>query len=199
MTEYGYKPALLAGRRYVDIGETHLVCADSEGRKLWSLAWREITRLAFVEHSYRGTKMSRLDIGTAQHRARHSFGCNSAATDPMSDPDYVGFLAAVTDVVERLAETRPDLPVTIGEYGRSRLAIFVIGVISALASVILPVAAVVGGRGDRLLGEALVPILALLVFGLVLAWTHAPWRKGLAVPVSIFAKAVKIENDDATS
>lgn len=192
----GYKPALLAGRQRVEIGETHLVCLDGNGREKWSIAWRDITRLAFVQHSLRAMKMSRLDIGTRQRRRLHSLGCNSADMDPLSDPDYVGFLAAVAAVVERLAETRPDLPVTMGEYGRPRLAMFVIGVVATLGSIALPVAAVASGRGDRILGEALAPIFILLAVGLVFAWSNAPWRKSLKIPTSLFLKALKGMDDD---
>ncbi|MAS07833.1 MAG: hypothetical protein CL534_24540 [Ahrensia sp.] len=186
---FGYKPALLVGRQFVEFTDTHLVCTDSEGSEKWRLAPADIERLAFVEHRIRGARMSRLDFLTKDRAATRSLGCNSTAADPGSDPDYLAFRDTVAAFLDRLATARPNLPVTIGEYGRARLWIFLIGVVAALFALGISFGALAGGRGDALAGEALVPVAALLLFGLYFAWSNAPWRPRPRVPVTLFAKA----------
>lgn len=185
----GYKPALLVGRQFVELGDTHIICTDSEGEEKWRLATADIDRLAFVEHRIRGVRMSRLDLLTKDRTARRSLSCNSTATDPQSDPDYIAFRETMAAVLERLAATRPDIPVTIGEYGRARLSMFLVAAVAALFALGMTIAAVASGRGDRLAGEGLVPVAALLLFGLYFAWAYAPWRPRARVPVKLFAKA----------
>jgi len=186
---FGYKPALLVGRQFVELGETHLICTDGEGAEKWRLATADIDRLAFVEYRIRGVQMSRLDFLTKGGTAKRSLGCNSTATDPGSDPDYRAFRDIIAAVLDRLATTRPDITVAIGEYGRARIWMFLIGVVAALFALGMAIAAVASGRGDRLAGEGLVPVAALLFFGLYFAWAYAPWRRRLRVPVKLFAKA----------
>ena len=60
----------------------------------------------------------------------------------------------------------------------------------------ISIGALVGGRGDALAGEALVPVSALLLFGLYIAWTNVPWRPGPRVPVKLFAKVLSELNED---
>ena len=182
---FGYKPALLVGRQSVELGDTHIICTDSEGEEKWRLATADVDRLAFVEHRIRGVRMSRLDLLTKERTARRSLSCNSAATDP----DYLAFRDTIAAVLERLAATRSDIPVTIGEYGRARLSMFLVGAVAALFALGMAIAAVANGRGDRLVGESLVPVAALLLFGLYFAWAYAPWRPRARVPVKLFAKA----------
>lgn len=191
-----YKPALLVGRQFVELGDTQFICADSEGTEKWRLATADIDRLAFIENRIRGVQMSRLDLLTKDRAARRSLICNSTATDPESDLDYLAFRDAVAAVLDRLAATRPDIPVTIGEYGRARLSMFLVGAVAALFALGMAIAAVASGRGDRLAGEGLVPVAALLLFGLYFAWAYAPWRRGLRVPVKLFAKIFSVLNGD---
>lgn len=195
---FGYKPALLVGRQFVEFSDTHLVCTDGAGAEKWRLAAADIDRLAFVEHRIRGVRMSRLDFLTKDHTARRSLGCNTTTVDPWSDPDYLAFRATVAAVLDRFATARPDLPVTIGEYGRARIWIFLIGVVATLFALGIAIGALAGGRGDALAGEALVPVTALLLFGLYFAWANAPWRRGPRVPVKLFAEAFSKLNKDKT-
>ena len=182
---FAYKPALLVGRQFVELGDTQFICADSEGTEKWRLATADIDRLAFIENRIRGVQMSRLDLLTKDRAARRSLICNSTATDPESDLDYLAFRDAVAAVLDRLAATRPDIPVTI-----------LVGAVAALFALGMAIAAVASGRGDRLAGEGLVPVAALLLFGLYFAWAYAPWRRGLRVPVKLFAKIFSVLNGD---
>ena len=68
--------------------------------------------------------------------------------------------------------------------------------LAALFALGMAIAAVASGRGDRLAGEGLVPVAALLLFGLYFAWAYAPWRRGLRVPVKLFAKIFSVLNGD---
>lgn len=186
---FGYKPALLVGRQFVELSDTHIICTDSEGEEKWRLATADIDRLAFVENRIRGVRMSRLDLLTKDRTARRSLSCNSTATDPETDPDFLAFRETIAAVLERLAATRPDILVTIGEYGRARLSMFLVAAVAALFALGMAIAAVASGRGDRLAGDGLVPVAALLLFGLYFAWVYAPWRPRARVPVKLFAKA----------
>jgi hypothetical protein len=58
----GCRPAMLRGRQFVELGETYLVCADSDGKEKWQIAWADIAGVAFVEHVFRGSRMSRFDF-----------------------------------------------------------------------------------------------------------------------------------------
>lgn len=181
---HGYKPALLRGRQFIELDDTHLVCIDGENREKWRIAWTDISALAFVDHAARGARMSRLDIMPHDGQPTLSISCNSAALDPMADPEFIAYRATVSSVCTRLGNIVPDLPVTVGEYGRTRMWMFIIGVVSIVFALGIAIAALAGGRG-----EALAPVAVMLIFGLVIAWANAPWRPKPRVPVALFAKA----------
>lgn len=182
-----YKPALLAGSQTVEIGETHLTCSDDEGREKWRLAWPDISRAAFVEHTIRGSRLSRIDLITAKDAQKVSLSRTTYAARSMSDPDYVSFLSAVGAIATRLGEVAPDLPVTIGEYGRSRLAMFIVGALCLIGGVGIGIAALADGRGDRLMGEAMTPLALMILVGIFYSWKHAPWRASESLSAKIFA------------
>lgn len=182
-----YKPALLTGRQTVEIGETHLTCSDDEGREKWRLAWADISRVAFVEHTIRGSRLSRIDLITRNDAQKHSLGRTTDAAGSMSDPDYVSFLSAVGAIANRLGEVAPELPVTIGEYGRSRIAMFTIGVLCLIFGVGIGIAALADGRGDRIMGEAMAPLALMILFGIFYSWQNAPWRARESLPAKLFA------------
>lgn len=181
--EHGFKPALLRGRHLVDVGETHLVFREARGGEKWRLAWADISSAAFVDYKVRGARMSRLDFLSKDGKPMRSVSCNSTAINPMADPEFLAYRATVAAITERLSRVSPNLPVTVGEYGRTAMWIFGIGIASIIFSLGIAIAALAGGRG-----EALVPVSVLLIFGLYLAWSNAPWRPRLSVPVKLFAK-----------
>lgn len=185
------KPALLRGREFFEAGPTHLVCTDAENRQKWCVAWTEIAGIAFVEHTMRGMRLSRLDLLPRGAAPLRRIACTVPRVDADENPEYAGFRATMAAIAGQLAETAPDLPVTIGEYGRSRLLMFGIGVISTVGAVTIAALAAAGGRGDALIGEALVPVVLMFLFGVAVAWGTAPWRRLPRVPVAIFAKALK--------
>lgn len=186
---FRYKPALLARHQVVVVGTEALELRDDAGHAKWRLAWPDVVGAAFVEHTMRGMRMSRLDLKTAG-RTR-SFACTVGAEQPWRDENHVVFRAAVEVVARRLADNAPAPQVIMGEYGKGRIAMFVVGALTGLAGAGLAVAAVMTGRGDRVLGEAFVPIVFMLLMGLLIGWTNWPWRPRPRVPVRAFADALR--------
>ncbi|MCI5078571.1 hypothetical protein [Oricola sp.] len=190
-TRSGYKPALLRGREFFEAGTRDLICTDADGAEKWRIAWHDIDGLAYVQHRMRGMRLSRLDLKPRGTAPKRSLSCTSPAASAHSDPEFIGFRASVALVADRLAELAPDLPVTIGEYGRSRHWIFAIGALTTVAALTITVLATAGGRGDALVGEALVPLGMMFLMGIALLIGNAPWRKPPQVPVKSFAKALQ--------
>lgn len=186
---FRYKPALLARHQVVVVGTEALELHDDAGHAKWRLAWPDVVGVAFVEHTMRGMRMSRLDLKTAV-RTR-SFACTVGAEQPWRDENHVVFRAAVEVVAHRLADNEPAPQVILGEYGKGRIAMFVVGALTGLAGVGLAVAAATTGRGDRLLGEAFVPVALMLLMGLFIGWANWPWRSRPRVPVRVFAEALR--------
>lgn len=92
---------------------------------------------------------------------------------PSDDPEAVVHLDLLAAILSRLD---PELPVAVAEYGRARMAIFGVGVLSIIAAIAMFALAIgTGISGDRLMAAAM-PFGLLLLLGVSFAWSSAPWR-----------------------
>lgn len=184
---FAYKPALLARRQTVQIDADGVAVSDHNGNPLWHLRWDVIGKVALVDLGARRMHMSRIDLIPRDGSRRRSVSCTVSAGTTTSDPDYAVYKDAVGAITTRLAAVEPSLPVLIGEHGKSRWAAFLVGVASALAALVMAVLAQMSGRGEALMGNAMVPFLLLLLFGLTVAWAFSPWRRRPTQPVGAIA------------
>ncbi|WP_421701483.1 hypothetical protein [Aliiroseovarius sp.] len=141
----------------------------------WSLDLTRVTRAAYVQHRVGDSLMRRLDLW--QGETRRTIGWNGAAGSWIHDADAYAFLALCGATAGALQEVNPGLRITWGEYGRSRLALFVIGLLAVLAGLGIFAGALASGvSGGRLTGAAL-PMALLVLLGGGLALVNAPWRR----------------------
>jgi len=189
MSGFSYKPALLAGRRDFEVTEAELICRDDRGGELWRLDLNKVGSAAFVEHKVRDARLRRLDLvaGTV-HR---SIGFNGGGGDPAADPNAAAHLELCAAVLDRLSERDGGLQVSVGEYGRARIAIFAIGLLSSGGAIGLLIAALASGISGARLGTAAVPLGLMVVFGGALILANAPWRGVPKVPARAFAAALR--------
>ncbi len=166
---YAFKPALLRARRTYRLDDTTLFLHDDTPVDLAA-----ITGAGFVNHSVSRNRIMRLDLWVGAQK--HSIGYNAAEAAWRIDPDARDFLRLVRDVLGALAETRPDLEVTLGEVGKARFAMFLVGVVSAVFGVALLVAALATGISTDRVAAGAIPMLLMLALGAIIIRTNWPWR-----------------------
>lgn len=166
---YAFKPALLRGTRTYALDGVVLTLHDDSRVDLAA-----ITGAGFVNHSLSRNRIMRLDLWAGTEK--HSIGYNTAEAAWRSDPDARAFLRLVRDVLRTVAEARPDLEVTLGETGKGRFAMFLVGVVSAVFGVALFVAALATGISSDRIAAGAIPMLLLLAFGGMIIRAYWPWR-----------------------
>jgi len=190
---FTYKPALLAAPISYEVTGTSIAQYDNSGDLEWQVSFDDVTELAFVEHIIRGMRMRRLDIITTD--GTHSIALNIAKGVGPDDSERAALRKIHSAVATALSETRPNLMVKIGEYGRAKFWFFVVGLLALIGAVGLLVAALMTGvSGDKLAG-AVVPIGFLVVFGGFIAARYNTWQKTPGIPISTLA--VVFEHLDA--
>lgn len=190
MTGTRLKPALLARAVWYEVTGTELAQSDEAGRVLWSLDLSAVERAAYVAHTIRGQRMARFDLTTgAQTR---SIALNDAHRTPPDDPDRQALRRIVTAVAQALARLQPDLQVSIGEYGRRRVLMFALGVLSALAGLGLIVLAAGTGVSTQRLIDAALPAGVMVLFGGFVIWQSNPWKPAPRLPVSALPALLSI-------
>lgn len=171
-TPYTFRPAALARDIAFHLDADELVAAEADGDTLWQLPLEDVAKLALIDHHMRGVRMRRLDLIDASGRILRSISRTEPTLAVPGDPEREAFEGLIKAVAGAIARRAPDTPVALGERGWPRLAMFAIGVVSLIAGAVIAFGGVSNGRL-----EALVPAGLLLLFGVVLAATSAPWRK----------------------
>lgn len=171
MESFAFKPALLRGEVEYQLDDTGL---HSDGAQI--IAWHNVQGAAYVETNVNSMLFRRLDL-TPTKGDLISLSVTTGPANPPTDPDAIAFLQLAAACLDRLASAKPDMLVAVGEYGRARKAMFAIGVISVLSTVIIVALAAFTGISSNRWAEGMVPIGILLLFGLGISWTFSPWRK----------------------
>lgn len=188
-TEFTFKPALLRAPVRHALTQAALILHDSDGAQVDRLAWEAITGGAFVEMRAQGAfRMRRLDLfhpgGTL------SLSCTAPDGDLSPGTDAGKHWALMIAVLERLATEDRGIRFNIGEYGRGRVAMFGVGLFSALTAVGLGIVMLATGVSvDKMTGAAL-PLVLMLGFGGVLMSKHAPWRPPPAFEAGALAQVL---------
>lgn len=187
---FSFKPALLRAPQTVVVDAGGVSLESSEGQGHWRLQWRDVAEVALVDFGARGMQISRFDLIEAGTMKRRSISCTVASGTTQASEDFVAYAAAKRSVLQRLAQVDPAIPVTIGEHGRARLAGFLIGMACVVAAVVIGFVALAAGRSGAVGGEAMIPLLMMLVFGGAVSWAYAPWRRRPSLPVGTIATAL---------
>lgn len=183
------KPALLRGRRYFDLDEHGLACRTRDGALDWQIAWTDLTRIVFVDHHINRQLMWRLDLISGDVTRR--IAINLPEDGAKSNPDLAEFVDLIAGVTDTVATVRPDMRVSLGEYGRAKWGMLSVGALSVLAGLGILLAALVGGVStDRLAGAA-VPMLVLIALGALVIRAHHPWQTPPEVPAASFAPIIR--------
>ena len=141
----------------------------------WSLDLSQVTRAGYVQQRVGDSLMRRLDLW--QGEKRRTIGWNGAAGGWVHDDGAYAFLALCGATAETLQTAAPSVSLTWGEYGRFRLALFLIGSLSIVGGASIFAGALASGvAGSRLLGAAM-PMGLLVLLGGGVALVNSPWRK----------------------
>lgn len=148
-----------------------------------ALALSDVSGATLVDHVFRGQRMRRLDLYTGRRVMRVGLTCDAAL--PVTDTCRAAHHALCHALAQHMAETKPDVPVTIGETGGARWIMFGIGVAALLLGLGILIGAVVSGiSGDHMAAAAL-PMLMLAGLGIVLIQGNAPWKKQPTLPAGL--------------
>jgi len=160
------RPALLAREAGYDVARDRLIKYGSTGETAWDIRFADLTGMALVEHVLRGIRMRRLD-----------------ARVPRDDPERQALARLHRAIAAAVAEARPEIEVRLGEYGWGKRAMFAVGAVSLLGGVAILVTSLASGLSGERLAAGAVPVFFLVLLGLVLGSSYAPWRKTPRVPV----------------
>ncbi|WP_029042025.1 hypothetical protein [Cucumibacter marinus] len=185
--EFTFKPAMAAAAIRFVLADHALTCYRPGGQVNWTLDLRGVTRAALVDQTVRGVRYRRLDL--IAKGQKHHIGINSTADILPGGEAETTHLALLEAVGEDLADINPDLPVTIGEHGGAKIAIFVIGALSLAGSLALFFFGVM--RHGDFNAEAALPTLMLALFGVVLTLGYAPWRSNPSLPVKLLPEVIR--------
>ncbi len=179
---FSWKPAALRAAITWRLAATTVTGTTLTGPNC-TLHLADVTSAAWVDYVAKGFRMTRLDLFQGRDK-RASLSITSSVTTLADDPDLIVFGNCIAAICHGLAQRNPEIPVTIGEKGRASVAIFAVGAVSVLVGIGLLVASLAGLGGARGLGSTAAPILALSIFGAVIAGSNLPWRKRPQVPIS---------------
>lgn len=179
---FSWKPAALRAAITWRLAGTILTGTTLTGPN-GTLDLTDVTSAAWVDYVAKGFRMTRLDLFQGRDK-RASLSITSSVSTLADDPDLIAFGNCIAAICHGLAQRDPEIPVTIGEKGRASVAIFAVGAVSVMGGIGLLVASLAGLGGARGLGSTAAPILALTIFGAVIAGTNLPWRKRPEVPIS---------------
>ncbi|WP_204115367.1 hypothetical protein [Shimia biformata] len=186
---FGIKPALLRTRRYFDLTEDGLACRSRDGTLDWQVAWPDLTRVVFVDHHVERQLMWRLDLICGDTVRR--IAINIPEQGAKSDPDLAEFVDLIAGISEALAAARPEMRVSLGEYGRAKWGMLAVGVLSAVTGLGVLIAALVGGVSTDRMAAAAVPMLLLMALGALVIRAHHPWQSAPEVPAASFAPILR--------
>lgn len=142
----------------------------------------EVEDAVFVDSRIQFMRLRRLDLTGPAGLCR--IAINTRLGLSADDPNRAAHRALCQAVARQLAKRAPDPPVKLGETGGMRILWFCIGMMALVFSFGLGAAALATGVSSDRLAGMVVPLLVLALFGGVIVWRHALWRKLPQTPVS---------------
>ncbi|MCP5037271.1 MAG: hypothetical protein GY945_06685 [Rhodobacteraceae bacterium] len=188
MQKFQFKPALLASKKTYHLKGDALTQVKN-GKAVWTLPLADVEKAGLVDQTIKGARMTRLDLYVAGKN--HSIAQNQSALAWQENPDVVSFLGLIRALGRALGESRPDLMVSLGEYGRFRIWMFAAGLLSAISGVALFGAALATGVGNNALISTTVPVIILLALGVMTSRAYWPWTKLPSIPATELEKVVE--------
>lgn len=178
MQEYAFKPAALVREQVWMIKDGHLLKRGAE--KAVKLA--DLTGATWGSFAYRGTQSEWLHLKGPSGETKLT--CNM-----LGGTDRATYRLLLEALAHELSETNPDLPIKTGGGKAYQIAMFIIGVLGAIAGLVFFFAAAFGFAKRS---EVMLMIVgAGMAFALgSLAWANAPWRGGKVITPAAFLVAL---------
>lgn len=173
--EFSWRPAALRSRRKVLVSTEGFVVEKGE-----RIAWREIQHLGFALHHVKGNTMMNFRIRLSDREETLSVNGSGRELET--------YCRMVKTLVGAMEAARPDLEITIGNIGGSRLGMFIVGAFGSMVGIGLIVLGIhlAIDKGDwGHLGMSLVG----LIFGfymVLITLANLPWSKPPTHPLSEF-------------
>ncbi len=188
MQSFTYKPALLRRPVVYEVTDLSLVHRTREGGVNWRMDWDQIKAAAFVDNKFRGNDIRRLDLTTTSGRRSIAFSGRSGTA--RTNPDSAVHLDLLAAILRKIEAQNKDFSITIGEYGRGRTTMFLVGVFTLLSAVgLIALAAGTGVSTDKMI-EGAVPSGLMLLFGAVLCYRYRPGQPKVNLPAGLLAGAL---------
>lgn len=191
MTQFSYKPALLIGPYTYDLTDEAVICTDKSGAEKWRMEWGDVYRATYVEHFIKSSRMRRLDLAGAPGKLSCSISFTGPKGDPMQNADGAEHLRLLVAILKKLSDRTEGFQVSVGEHGKSRLIMFIIGVLTLLFGVGLGGFVLAAGVSSSKLADGAIPMLLMVAFGAGLIWKNAPWRPVPQLSASVFVNALE--------
>ncbi|MGB1388895.1 MAG: hypothetical protein ACPG61_08405 [Paracoccaceae bacterium] len=151
-----------------------LICRNTADEESWRMDLTRVDATAFVVHKVKHDLFWRFDL--IEDATRHSVSLTIFGGHTQSDPAAPVLINLTRAICNRIAETRPDMPLTIGEYGKYSVAWLTVGVLSTLASIGL----LIGALSENLSSDRWVTVgisvLVLFLIGIGICIGYNPWR-----------------------
>ena len=188
MQSFTYKPALLRGAVVYEITEQALVCRTPQGGVNWRIDWDQIQSAAFVDQKFRGNDIRRLDLITST--GKRSIAFSGLSGNARGTPNSAAHLELMAAILRKLETQTENFSVIMGEYGRGRTVMFVIGIFTLLSGGgLIALAAATGVSTDKLM-DAAAPAGVMLLFGAVLCYKNRPVKTEVTLPAGLLANAL---------
>lgn len=188
MTTYRFKPALLRAEQEYRLDQSALKTED------WELDLRHVSAVNYAETTvnYTTTRHLEMDANGQTYQV-------SQTTDASHLDDRAPFSTLVVAILRALGDLHPDLHVSFGLRKGARTGMFVVGMLSLLAGLALPVAALATGVSSNRFMAAAVPSAVLILLGLAFGWTNRPWQAPPRVPLSNLIASLNQVSDSQAS
>jgi hypothetical protein len=175
--EVSFKPALLRAKVTWRLEGDIL----THGRQQVDLS--QVQAVSLVDSRIQGMVIRSLILTTPAGKTRIQ-----VSSTTRHSADMRGVLPLFDAVLARLAHHAPDMDIRLADTGGTRIAMFVIGLLTLIAGLGFTIAVMAGsGRGN---GDVMVYCGAMVLLGLFFTLQYAPWRKVQTLPIALHATLI---------
>lgn len=185
MAQATFHPAILAKAKTYQLKNGVLSEMDENGQK-WALSLADVESVAYVDAIFKKTRGTRLDLHYGD--VCRSLRLGQPAGDWINNIDTREFLTFARAICLGLENAQPGIEITQGEYGRSRIIMFVIGILTLIFAIGIIGLAVITGVQTEKLFAGIVPISIMFLIGGYVSYTSRPWQVLAKMPAAGFAR-----------
>jgi len=177
---FSWKPAALRSKREVSVSTEGFVFEKGE-----LITWQDIQGLNFALHHVRGNTMMHLRVRLTDRE--EILSVNGGGQDLQI---YCRMIKALVGAMEA---ARPDLEITIGNVGGSRLGMFIVGVFGVIVSIGLVIGGIHLSIEEGNWGHLGMSLVGLIFgfFTVLITLANLPWRKAPTHALSEFWKLIE--------